>query len=187
MIKIILILILSLTHPFARSGFGYTIGLSSGGKFTLPEEAGNNGGVVNWIDYGSFMSGTLDYTHNNLIFSLGAKTMYGNLLYNGKKENNDNALHSRYISIGFQNLLKGIKVIEKIKAFENLYFSSSMIYSSDQYGFLGTKTRSSIGIGISAKLISLGMWEPYISYERIKGSYSSSLTMGISFFLNNDE
>ena len=89
MIKIILILILSLTHPFARSGFGYTIGLSSGGKFTLPVEMGISD-EVDWIDYGSFVSGTLDYSLNNLIFSLGGKTMHGNLLYNGKKENNDN-------------------------------------------------------------------------------------------------
>ena len=186
MIKIILILILSLTHPFARSGFGYTIGFSSGGQFTLPKEVGISD-EVDWINYGSFMSGTLDYTHNNLIFSLGGKTMYGNLLYNGKKENNDNDLHSRYISLGFQNLLQGIKVIEKIKAFDNLSFSSSVIYSIDKYGWLKKKTTSTIGIGFSAKLISLGMWEPYISYERFKGSYSSSLTMGISLFLNNDE
>ena len=68
LIKIILILILSLTHPFARSGFGYTIGFSSGGQFTLPKEVGISD-EVDWIDYGSFMSGTLDYTHNNLIFS----------------------------------------------------------------------------------------------------------------------
>ena len=49
MLKIILIIILSITHTFARSGFGYTIGFSSGGEFTLPKEVGIRD-EVDWIE-----------------------------------------------------------------------------------------------------------------------------------------
>ena len=184
--KTIILIIFIIGQLYARSGFGYTIGFGSGGNFMLPTET-DNGTSVEWIDYNGFMYGAFDYAQNNLILSLGGKSIVGNILLNGMKESNDNELNSTYISFGFQDLFEMIKIIEKIKGFDYLKFSSSMIYSMDKYGWVKKNTNSSVGLGISIKLVSLGIWEPYISYTIFKGSYSSSLSMGISLFLNNDE
>ena len=179
----LIIIIFFLGHLYGRSGFGYTIGACSGGEFTLPSEER----YIEWIDHNGFMTGTLDYVKGNMMFSLGSRIIIGNLMLGGKAENNDNELWSRFISFGFHDLLQGIEIIEKFKIFDYLKFSSSIIYSIDRYGWLSKKTTSSTGVGISAKLVSNGMWEPYISYEIYRGSYTSNLGIGISLFLATND
>ena len=164
---------------YGRSGFGYTICSFSGGEFTLPTE--NN--YVEWIDYNPFFNGSLDYIKNGLMFSIGGRVIIGNLVLNGEEENNDNELQSRFISFGYHDLLQGVEIIENFKIFEYLKFSSSIIYSIDRYGWLTKKTTRSTGFGLSAKLVSSGMWVPFISYEVYRGSYTSHFGFGISLFL----
>ena len=94
-----------LGYLFGRSGFGYTIGGASGGKFTLPSE--NN--KVEWIDYNPFFNGSLDYIKNDLGVSIGGRIILGNLMLNGEQENNDNELWSRFISFGYHDLLQDIE------------------------------------------------------------------------------
>lgn len=182
----LIITILLLGQLYARSGFGYTIGACSGGEFTLPVE-GNFGQRVEWIDHNGFMTGTLDYVRGDMMFSLGGRIIIGNLMLGGEAENNDNELWSRFISFGFHDLLQGIEIIEKIKIFDYMKFSSSIIYSIDRYGWLSKETTSSTGVGLSAKIISNGMWEPYISYEIYRGSYTSHIGFGISLFLATND
>ena len=182
----LIIIILLLGQLYARSGFGYTIGFCSGGNFTLPVEE-NFGQRVEWIDHNGFMTGTLDYVKGDVMFSLGGRIIIGNLMLGGKAENNDNELWSRFISFGFHDLLQSIEIIEKFKIFDYLKLSSSIIYSTDRYGWLSTKTTSSAGVGISAKLVSSRMWEPYISYEIYRGSYTSHFGIGISLFLATND
>ena len=100
----------------------------------------------------------------------------------GKAENNDNELWSRFISFGFHDLLQGIEIIEKFKIFDFMKFSSSIIHSIDRYGWSSKETTSSTGVGLSAKIVSNGMWEPYISYEKYRGSYTSHFGFGISLY-----
>ena len=82
----LLITVLIGGNLFSRSGFGYTVGAYSGGKFTLPTE--NN--RVEWIDYNPFFNGSLDYIKNDLGVSIGGRVLFGNLLLKGLEENNDN-------------------------------------------------------------------------------------------------
>ena len=179
----ILIILLFAGNLFSRSGFGYTIGGFSGGKFTLPSE--NN--KVEWIDYNPFFNGSLDYIKNDLGVSIGGRVILGNIMLNGEQENNDNELWSRFISFGYHDLLQGIELIEKFKIFDYLKFSSSIVYSIDRYGWLSKKTTSSTGVALSAKLVSSGIWEPFISYEIYRGSYTSHTGFGISLFLTTDD
>ena len=182
----LIFIILLLGQLCARSGFGYTIGFCSGGNFTLPVEE-QFGQQVEWIDHNGFMTGTLDYVKDNMMLSLGGRIIRGNLMLGGKAENNDNELWSRFISFGFHDLLKGIEVIKKIKIFDYMKLSSTIIYSIDRYGWLSKKTNSSAGFGIFAKLVSSRMWEPYISYEIYRGSYTSHFGIGISLFLATND
>ena len=179
-------IILLFGQLYARSGFGYTIGFCSGGDFTLPVEK-DNSQRVEWIDHDGFMTGTLDYVKGDMVFSLGGRFIRGNLMLGGKSENNDNELLSRFISFGYHDLLQDIEIIEKFKIFDYLKFSSSIIYSIDRYGWLGKKTTSSMGLGFDAKIVSSGMWEPYISYEIYRGSYTSHYGIGISLFLATND
>ena len=180
--KIIIAIFLA-GNLFSRSGFGYTIGAFSGGKFTIPTE--NN--YVEWIDYNPFFNGSLNYIKNDLGVSIGGRVLLGNLMLKGLEENNDNELWSRFISFGYHDLLQGIELIEKFKIFDYLKFSSSIVYSIDRYGWLSKKTTSSTGVALSAKFVSSGMWEPYISYEIYRGSYTSHTGFGISLFLTTDD
>ena len=179
----ILVTILIGGNLFSRSGFGYTVGAYSGGEFTLPTEDNR----VEWIDYNPFFNGSIDYFKNDLGVSIGGRVLLGNLMLKGLEENNDNELWSRFISFGYQDLLQGIQLVEKFKIFDYLKFSSSIVYSIDRYGWLSKKTTSSTGVALSAKLVSYGMWEPYISYEVYRGSYESHIGFGISLFLITDD
>ena len=179
----ILVTILIGGNLFSRSGFGYTVGAYSGAEFTLPTEDNR----VEWIDYNPFFNGSIDYFKNDLGVSIGGRVLIGNLMLKGLEENNDNELWSRFISFGYHDLLKGIQLIEKFKIFDYLKFSSSIVYSIDRYGWLSKKTTSSTGVALSAKLVSSGMWEPYISYEIYRGSYTSNTGFGISLFLTTDD
>lgn len=179
----LIIIILLIGQLYGRSGFGYTIGACSGGEFTLPPEENN----MQWINHNGFMNGTLDYVKGNMMFSLGGRIIRGNLMLDGMTQNNDNELWSRFISFGFYDVLKGIEIIEKSKIFDYMKFSSSIIYSTDTYGWFSEKTTSSTGVSISAKLVSKSMWQPYISYEMYRGSYKSHLGIGISLFLVTDD
>ena len=179
----LIIIILLIGQLYGRSGFGYTIGACSKGEFTLPPEENN----MQWINHNGFMNGTLDYVKGNMMFSLGSRIIRGNLMLDGITQNNDNELWSRFISFGFHDLLQSIEIIEKFKIFDYMKFSSSIIYSIDRYGWLSKETTSSTGFGLSAKLVSSGMWEPYISYEIYKGSYISHFGIGISLFLATND
>ena len=175
----IFIILFLVGNLFSRSGFGYTIGVYSGGEFTLPAE----NDYVEWIDYNPFFNGSLDYIKNDLGISIGGRIILGNLMHNGVEENNDNDLWSRFICFEYHDLLRNFEIIEKIKIFNYLKFSSSIIYSIDRYGWLNKKTTNSLGAPLSANLITSEIWEPFISYEVFKGSYTSHFGFGISLFL----
>ena len=168
----------------AQSGYGYSVGISHKGEFNLPDEDEK----VEWLDYNSSFTGTFDYVHNNLMISFGGKSYEGNISYNGAEESNaDTYLKSRFISFGIQDILKIFNTNKQHKVFDNLKLSSYGIFSYDEYGFLDSNTNTSVGIGFSCRIVSLGSIWPYMAYDYFSGSIKSKFHLGFSLFLQSND
>ena len=172
-------------QTYSQSGFGVTIGTTSGDIFHTWEydDFLDDSYKQKFKDYSGLLI-SLNMISAKKLYSLGGKLLNANYIsYNGYEDKE--LLFYFFGSYGTYDILSYFPKLDNSAISNHLKLSSSITLSTVNHlsSWYDAGTKGVFGIGLTANFVSLGYLVPHIGYEKYFGALSSSFNLGISLYL----